>query len=80
MKNLLTFLGEGIWQLIVFPLIYMGYGALCFVIFDFFHITDLGVQILIAIAPFLVLAYFVWKRQIQWDEHETAIEKSDTDN
>ncbi len=79
MKFLTEFVGEGIWQLVIFPLIIMGYGALCFVIFDYFHVTDLGVQILIAISPFLLLAYVLWKRESRWGESKISTEKEDAD-
>ena len=78
MKFLTEFVGEGIWQFAIFPMIILGYGALCFVIFDYFHITDLGAQILIALSPFLLLAYVLWKRESRWGEHETPTTKEDT--
>ena len=78
MKLLMDSVGEVIRQF-VFPLIFLGYTALCFVVFDYFHVTDLGVQILIAISPFLLLAYVLWKRDSRWGEYETPTAKEDTD-
>ena len=34
----------------------------CFWVFDRFDIRDTGQQVAIAISPFLVLAYFIWRR------------------
>ena len=33
--------------------------AACFVVFDAFHITDMTIQVLIAVAPFLALAFYL---------------------
>lgn len=51
------------------PLLAMG----CFVVFDLFHITQTWLQVAIVLLPFVIAAYFLWKR-----EKETPLRVSDS--
>jgi len=48
-------------ELLVGPII-IGLVILCFMVFDRLHITDTTTQVLVVISPFLLLAFWLWRR------------------
>ena len=61
MKFLIEGFGE-ITRQVIFLALAIAYVAVCFWVFDVFHITTSATQVVVAIAPFLALAFWIWRR------------------